>query len=72
MTQKKNYTPKIFSVNSAGECTVPPVRPGTATLTVGRESVTPDVMLPQDEFDKRTVRWEELARRAFPKTKEVK
>jgi hypothetical protein len=42
-------------------------RPGTATLTVGRESVTLDPLLPADEFERRKARWDELAARAFRK-----
>lgn len=41
-------------------------RPGCATLTMGRESVTLDPLLPREEFDRRAARWEELAKK-FPK-----
>lgn len=56
----------VLHVNSAGECEAPPPpRPGTASLTVGRESVTLDPLLPQDEFDRCKARWDELSKRAF-------
>jgi hypothetical protein len=56
----------VLHVNSAGECEAPPApRPGTASLTVGRESVTLDPLLPRDEFDRRVARWDELAAKAF-------
>jgi hypothetical protein len=42
-------------------------RPGCATLTVGRETVTLDPLLPADEFERRKARWDELASRAFRK-----
>lgn len=56
----------VFHVNSAGQCEAPPPpRPGYATLTVGKESVTLDPLLPRDEFDRRASRWDELSKRAF-------
>lgn len=59
---------KVFEVNGAGECKAPPPpRPGTSTLTVGRESVTLDPLLSREEFDRRVKRWEELSARAWPK-----
>jgi len=57
---------KVFYVSPDGLVEYPPPRPGTATLTVGRESVTLDPLLARDELDRRMVRWDELARRAFP------
>lgn len=57
---------KVFHVTPAGECEAPDrPRPGTATLTVGRESVTLDPLLPRDAFDRRAARWDELSKRAF-------
>lgn len=55
-----------FIVDSFGKCEAPPApRPGSATLTVGRDSVTLDPLLPRDEFDRRAARWDGLAIRAF-------
>lgn len=55
------------SVAGAVVCTAieRPARPGCATLTVGRESVTLDPLLPREEFDRRKARWDELSKRAF-------
>lgn len=56
----------VLHVNSAGECEAPPrPRPGTSTLTVGRESVTLDPTLPREEFDRRMAQWDLLAGHAF-------
>lgn len=40
-------------------------RLGCATLSVGRERVTLDPLLPRDEFDRRKARWDELSAKAF-------
>jgi len=56
----------VFHVNSAGEVEGPPrPRPGTATLTVGHESVTLDPLGSQEEFDRANARWDELSKKAF-------
>lgn len=58
---------KTFIVSASGECKAPP-RPGTATLTVGRDSVTLGPLPPREDFDRHIARWDELAKRAFGHT----